>query len=274
MFGLHTKDARAKIIRADAASYSTLAKFDRTAAHARYAMQHPSEPTAAMERGTALHLAVLEPDRFDAEVAVTPRIDRRTKEGKAAWARFQSENVGKVLLDEDDHAACLAMRDAVWAHPIAAEMLKGPGYCEVGAIWEDPTTGQACKALIDRMGTFDGWTYLIDLKKTRDAGSRAFARTVANYGYHAQAAMIVDGCDVLSPRDRRFAWIAVEEDPPHCVAVYEADLGVLSLGREKWRRWLDAYITSKQTQTWAGYPVEIRPLELPKWAFYEQEDRA
>jgi exodeoxyribonuclease VIII len=261
MFGLHTKDARAKIIRADAASYSTLSKFDRTPAHARYAMQHPSAPTAAMERGTALHMAVLEPDRFDAEVATTPRIDRRTKEGKAAWAKFQAENIGKVLLDEDDHAACLAMRD----------MLRGPGYCEVGAIWEDPTTGQACKALIDRMGQHDGWTYLVDLKKTRDASSRGFARTVASYGYHAQAAMIVDGCDVLSPRDRRFAWIAVEEEPPHCVAVYDAPLMLLSLGREKWRRWLDAYIESQRTQTWGGYPAEIRPLELPKWAYYDEE---
>ena len=266
MIGLHTKDARHVIIHAEAASFSTLKKFDRTPAHARYAMQHPPEPSVAMEFGTAVHLAVLEPDRFDAECAVAPKVDRRTKEGKAEWSAFLAANEGATILDEDAFATCQAIRDAVWAHPIACEILSGAGHAEVGAIWDDAETGQRCKGLIDRIGVFDGWTWVIDLKTCRDAAPRLFSSDIAKQGYHAQAAMLIDGCNAVAPRERRFAWIAVEKDPPHCVAVYEAPLVMLAAGQVKYRRWLATYIESRKTNNWPGYPASIEPLELPRWA--------
>lgn len=271
---LITTDARSQIIRADAASFTTLSRFERSAAHARWAMLHPPEPTPAMELGTAVHLAVLEPDRFDAECVVAPKVDRRFKEGKAEWAAFVASAEGKTVLDADDHARCLAMRDSVWAHETASEMLRGAGHFEVGAIWKDAETGQDCKTLIDRMGPFGGWTYCIDLKTAREANKRAFQRAVMNGNYHAQAAMILDGCEALAPRDRRFAWIAVEPDPPHAVAVYEPTMVMLGAGRERWRKWLHRYCQSKRTQTWPAYSPSVVTLELPKWAYYEEEDAA
>lgn len=270
--GLITKDARARIIRADAASFTTLSRYERSPAHARWMALHPPEPSAAMEIGTAVHLAVLEPERFDAECAIAPKIDRRTKEGKAEWSAFLACNAGKTVLDAQQHERCLAMRDAVWAHETAAAMLSGTGHFEVGAIWEDAATGQLCKTLIDRMGSFDGWTWCIDLKKTRDASKREFAKSVARYHYHAQAAMILDGCNAISPRERKFAWIAVEEEPPHCVAIYEPNLVVEATGRDKWRKWLGRYVEAKRAQSWPGYSRGVVGLELPKWAYYDEEE--
>lgn len=272
MSGLITKNARAAIIRADAASFTTLSRFHRSAAHGRWYMTHPPAPTAAMELGTAVHLAVLEPDRFADECIVAPKIDRRTKEGKAEWSAFEASANGKTVLTAEDFARCQAMRDAVWAHPTAAAMLSGPGHFEVGALWTDPATEQPCKTLIDRMGAHDGWTWCIDLKKTKDASKREFAKSVARYHYHAQAAMILDGCAAIAPRERKFAWIAVEDEPPYGVAVYEPTLPVEAAGRELWRRWLDRYVEAKRTETWKSYPAGVSTMELPRWAYYADEE--
>jgi hypothetical protein len=46
-----------------------------------------TEPTEAMQLGTLIHCAVLEPDQFDVRyIAVPEGIDKRTKEGKQVWA--------------------------------------------------------------------------------------------------------------------------------------------------------------------------------------------
>lgn len=264
--GLHPNAERADYYRAKGANFSALKGFARTPAHAREAMIHPPEPTAAMELGTAVHLAVLEPDRFAEECAVAPKVDRRTKEGKATWAAFEVENAGKVLLREEDHAMCVAMRDAVWAHPIASQMLKGPGHAEVAVVWDHLDPAMRCKGLIDRIGQFDGWTWVIDLKSCQDASPWSFASTVARQFYHAQAAFYLDGCNAIAPRQRRFAWLAVEKEPPYAVAIHEPDGDMLERGRALYEGWLRDYAEAKAKDVWPGYPNEIRALSLPRWA--------
>ena len=61
----------------------------------RHRLDHPLEPTAAMQLGTAVHMLVLEPARF-AEVYTVADFDARTTAGKAAKA--EAEAAGKTLL--------------------------------------------------------------------------------------------------------------------------------------------------------------------------------
>ena len=49
------------------------------------------EPTNAMLVGTALHTAVLEPDKYDQSIIIAPNVDKRTKVGKAEWKTFQEK---------------------------------------------------------------------------------------------------------------------------------------------------------------------------------------
>ena len=49
------------------------------------------EPTKAMVIGTAIHTAILEPDKYDQSIIIAPQVDRRTKDGKAEWATFEEE---------------------------------------------------------------------------------------------------------------------------------------------------------------------------------------
>jgi exodeoxyribonuclease VIII len=270
MTGLYPGTSRAAYFAIDGANFSTLKGFAKSAAHVAEYLLHPPPSTPAMILGTHIHAAVLEPARFDRDYVLAPKVDRRTTVGKAAWATFEAENAGKELLDRDDFDLVLGIRDAVWAHPTAKALLSGAGHCEVGAVWKHERTGLACKGMMDRIGAHGGWTWIVDLKTCEDASPAGFARSVANYAYHAQAAFYLGGCNAIAPMKRRFTWIAVEKKPPYAVAVYEPDSIALDTGERRCEDWLDAYAECRRTDVWPGYPDDIQSIALPKWATREE----
>ncbi|HXG58144.1 MAG TPA: PD-(D/E)XK nuclease-like domain-containing protein [Thermoanaerobaculia bacterium] len=265
--GLYPNLSRAEYEAIPAINASVLEHFERSAAHAREAMLHPPKPTDAMEFGTALHVAVLEPARFSREYVAAPKCDRRTKVGKETWAAFEAEHRGAQLMDAEDFIAICRMRDAVWSHPVAKELLRGPGHNEVAVVWENEETGLLCKALLDRIGSFDGWTWIPDLKSTGDASPREFSYSIKRYHYGAKAAYYLDGCNTVAPRPRRFCWIAIEKEPPYAVALYEPTDDAINAGRSKYMRWLRLYEEAQRTNHWPGYETSIQPLgaESTEW---------
>lgn len=256
----------------DGANFSTLKHFARSPAHGFEAMHHPPEPTDALEFGNAVHLAIFEPERLAKEYAVLPAIDRRTKEGKAEWARFEAEHPGRSYLNADKWMALEGIRksvDAFSAQQVkecGESLLSGEGKVEVAVVWTDAETGVLCKGRLDRFGSFLGHSIVVDLKTTEDARPFAFARSCAKFSYHAQSAMYVDGLASLSPRERRFVHVVVEKSPPFAVAAYELDDEAIAHGRTLYRSWLKQFKECKESGIWPAYPAGINPLALPSWA--------
>ena len=82
---------------------SALWEIRKSPAHYKWAVENPSEDTPALKMGRAIHMAVLQPEEFPDTYAVMPDgIDRRTKEGKAAWAAWCEENDGKEVLTKEE----------------------------------------------------------------------------------------------------------------------------------------------------------------------------
>ena len=52
--------------------------------------------------GSALHELVMEPELLDLHYITFPKIDKRTKEGKAAYEKYLIEAEGKVVLFDDE----------------------------------------------------------------------------------------------------------------------------------------------------------------------------
>ena len=252
--------------RWNAANHSLLRHFARSAAHAEYALTHPDEGSEAKQRGHTTHVAVLEPDRFVAQYVAAPRIDKRTNAGKAEWREFQEVNAGKVIVPEDEYRLAGAMSASVWAHPTAAELLRG-GLNEVSLAWRDADTGVPCKARLDHLGTAGEWSAIVDLKTSRNAARRSFERDVHAFAYHQQAALYLDGADALAPRPRKFIFVVVESDPPHCVAVYELDEEAIALGRDDYKKHLRMYSEAALSGVWCGYAEGMDYVSLPAWAF-------
>lgn len=233
--------------------------------------REPREETPALKLGTAIHTAVLEPDRFRQEYVVAPQVDRRTKDGKETWAAFEAECAagGKTPISADDFSTCEKISHRLREHP-AAQVLFKSGVAETSMFWTDPETGVQCKCRPDWL--ISG-VACVDVKSTTDASPAAFARACANYEYHMQAAWYLDGIRSCTNDDvSAFIFAAFEKDTPHAVAFYNADPDMIELGRREYRRRLAIYADCLKSNTWPGYPASITNLSLPAWVLKAAND--
>ncbi|QXP89647.1 PD-(D/E)XK nuclease-like domain-containing protein [Methylococcus capsulatus] len=250
-----------------AVGHSGLVRIMRSPAHYRAWLDHPPEPTPQMLFGTAFHAALLEPEKFGAEYAIAPKFDRRTKEGKAQAETWEAENAGKTPLTVEQMSAIEKMVVSVRAHA-GAESLLAEGVAEMSAFWIDPETGVECKCRPDWMQVDGGVQHIVDVKTTCDASAEGFARAIATLGYDVQAALYVDGIEVITGCKATFLFIAVEKDPPYAAAVYKAADEVIEVGRTKYRGALQLLKWCRENDRWPAYQPngEIETINLPRWA--------
>ncbi len=270
--GLHPGVPYQVYDRWPAIRYSYLRHFQHSAQRAYYKMTHPeSGESLDMVFGNASHKAILEPERFEKEYG---RSDQRLTPGKGPWVKFVAANNFKLPLSEEDYDACIAMRDAVWSHPTAGDLLRSPGQNEISALWMDKEFGLPCKGRQDRFGLYQGWPTVIDLKSARDATRRAFGKAINEYGYHEQAAMYLDGFETLAPvnADRRYVFIVVEKEAPFCVAVYELEAESIEVGRKRYRRHLRQYAACRESGVYGGLGDGMDLISLPSWAMTQDEE--
>jgi exodeoxyribonuclease VIII len=161
----------------------------------KWAMDAPRDDskTAALDEGTAIHMLLLEPEKFADEFVVAPEVDRRTKDGKAEWVEFcaEVEGSGNRVLDSDTMRRLTMMRESVMAHPMARWIFEQDGRNESSIFWTDPETGRQCKCRPDRYIWVDDQPIIVDVKKT--AAFDKFHYSVRDYRYHVQQAMYCDG---------------------------------------------------------------------------------
>ena len=230
---------------------SPLHYFDQFLAEDR----EKKEPTPAMQVGTALHTAVLEPELWDATVAVPPHtFDRRTKVGKELAAEFERESAGKIVLTPDDADRVRRMADAVHKHPAAKFLLELPGRREPSYTWKDPATGLECKTRPDWHS--EDRRLVVDVKTTRDASREEFAKSIANFDYHVQAALEAE----------QFLSLAIESERPYAVAVYPASGALIAAGQRRFEAAMTLLAECWASGVWPGYGDLVQdPIDLPGW---------
>lgn len=147
-----------------ARSKSYLWKFyANTPAYAEYG---EAESSPAMDLGTAVHIAVLEPEKFEASVIRGPD-DRRGNKWKDAIE--EGAAYGKLVLTSGDYDKALRMGDSARRLPIVGQLATGPLLHEATAFWTDPATDIECRCRPDIYSP--GLELMADLKTTR-AGFR------------------------------------------------------------------------------------------------------
>lgn len=193
-----------------------------TPAHFKYFRDHPVETTKAMKIGTAVHTAILEPEKFEIEVVAVPKMDKRTKEGKVEFAQFQADHAGKLHLDEKDFALVRSMADSVEANADARNLLLGMPIREQSIKWKDETFGCWCKARPDMLGFKGqpgGLNAIGDVKTTKK-NAKTFRFQAQDFGYLIQARFYCRGMKKLTGKEWKFIFLAVEKAPPHCVSFH------------------------------------------------------
>ncbi len=252
-----------------AVNQSTLKAYAKSEAHGRHSETLPSAASRPQIKGSAFHCRSMEPELFDGQFAVAPKVDRRTKAGKQAFAEFEAEHAGKVILTDSEFADVVAMSDAVRAHPIGRALLEGEGQTELSMVWESPyqtSPKTLCKGRMDRLTNFEGVPCIVDLKSAQDANPSTWGTTCGRWGYDVQNAFYLDGLYTLYPAERRFLHLVVESAPPFAVSVCELDEFSVDEGRIKVEKWLARFAHAKKAGVYEGYANQVHQVELPAWA--------
>lgn len=243
----------------DSISKSGLDLILRSPAH--YKFREYMEPSRAMEIGTAIHTALLEPDRFAKEYVLLKDVkDRRTSEYKQAVSVHGSERV--LVAGEADNVA--GMQAAVFAHPVASSWLALPGHAELSMFAKDPETGVVVRIRPDYLTEYGS---IVDIKKTQDARQDAFSKSISTYRYHVQAAFYMDVYQwVTGERAESFRFIAIEEKMPHACMVYKLDDLSIAEGRRLYRQALNTYADCLASGEWKSYDCDSEEIiSLPDW---------
>ena len=237
----------------------------RSPAHYRFGER--KEATRAMEIGTALHCAVLEPERFATDYMLLKEVtDRRASAYKEACKVWSAERVLTGI--EADRVA--GMQESALSNPHLAQYLNVPGRCELSVYAIDPETGVLVKCRFDKL-TDSG--YAVDLKKTQDL--RDFGKSVANYGYHMQAAFYMDVYEwATGDKLQGFVFAAVEELLPHASAPLVLDDESLDIGRMMYRKALNTYAECLNDDDWPGIACEPETIQLPSWYINQFENES
>lgn len=252
--------------RYPAISKSGLDLIERSPAHFRY--REPSETTRPMEIGTAIHTAILEPDRFSHDYLLLRDVtDRRASEYRQAIKVHDSANV--LTGDEADKVS--GMQESVYANTSARALLESEGYNELSAFATDPETGLLLKCRFDLL-THGGIG--VDLKKTQDVRPEKFSRSVYDYRYHVQDAFYSYVFALASGgvQLQAFKILAVEERMPHISQVYQLDSEAKAEGNRAFRRNLETYAKCFESGDWHGYNIESELLSLPTWIMSQIEN--
>ena len=216
----------AYLARGDHRSSSTLRRVLRSGPAA--AAEASFEDDGSQRLAQALHALVFEPARFANEYLL---LDRDTQP-----ADEQIDPLDRIWITGAEYARLAGARDAIRAYPRAplAEWIDA-GMKEMSIYWSDEA-GRRWKARPDCFGD----ELILELKTTGDVRPRGFARTRKRFGYDVQAAHYVDAVRRLTGRAPRFAFIAVELQPPFYAWLHElspADLAraaaQLALARER-----------------------------------------
>jgi exodeoxyribonuclease VIII len=229
-------------------------------------------PSPAMALGTLAHLLILEPERAEAEIAVAPDCDRRTKAGKERWDAFQAEVAGRgmLMVTAEQYQTANAMRESVMRHSIA-RLLFAQGAAEQTLIAIDPESGARCKGRLDWLPT--GHDLLVDLKTCQSAAPGDVARDAARYAYHQQAFLYSYLWELIAGERRPFLFVFVESAPPFDVAIYELDQDALDAGERRFRQALEIWVECQASGVWPGLAWDrgagahrIETISLPRWA--------
>jgi hypothetical protein len=224
------------------------------------------EETPAMRFGSLLHCVCLEPQEFEKCFVVPPKMDRRTKEGKAMAAEFGTLHAGKTFIEKADLDTALTCFKRLCQHDEAGPLLQHAASYD--AIIERPITftieGTHCRAKPDWLSV--PLKLILDVKTTDDASPEGFAKSVATFGYYRQAAMYSHGCYEVFGFHPRFVFACVEKKPPYSVACYELELSVLQAGRSEIVTLIYDYERRKAVNNWKpSWSSGVVPLSLPRW---------
>lgn len=239
-------------------SSSALQLFMRSPAHLYCAK--PREATRAMELGTAIHTAILEPDLFASEYMLLPDVtDRRSGVYREAVKQYGSERV--LVASEIDNVKGMQQAAGMNTDWQAVRSRATLNHAELSFFGMHRPTGTPVKCRFDFLS--DDWQ-AVDLKKTQDVRTEHLQRSVLNYNYHHQQAFYsmvfesVTGWPLQS-----FSFLFIEERPPHSNVMVGLCEETMGLANDDLAAAMEAFAACDNQAEGIYQPATI--IGLPEW---------
>jgi len=235
--------------------------------------EEKSKPHFAI--GKAAHDLILLPDRWKSHYLVLPEGFSRAKTKQFATAIEEADaaaEAGITVLRHEDAETVRAVVASIKQNKLAMACLTN-GVTEETLAWQDKKTGRWLRARPDfrphSLTEGRSVRVIADLKFVAETHMPpgGFSRAIANFGYAVTAAWYIDGIKaVFGTTPTHWVHVAVEKDPPHCVAVYELPAEDIERGQMQMRRAVDLFHRCMSEGRWPGYADEPTPVGLPIWA--------
>lgn len=246
-------------------SKSGLDKIARSPAHFK-SMQFKS-PTRAMAIGTAIHAAILEPERYKEDYFFTGCVDRVKPLYKAAKKAAKKTGLtDDFILTSPEAGKVRNMRKAVEQNETAMHELNKEGDAELSAICIDPETGVQLRARYDFLNCD---RVVVDVKKTQDL--RKFGRSVEDYRYNVQEMVYRHVYRTIAGEELdKFYFLAVEEEAPHTNEMFLLSDEFREMGEYYFRRDLRTYAECINSGKWPNLSHELI-IEPSNYAYNQFE---
>ena len=227
-------------------------------------------PTGAMQWGSLIDCLTTSPE-LERETLALSLFDSFRTNDAIKW-RDEQLAAGRVIVTADELAEGRK----------AARMLTET--CEASAaIYAASKTqvvvmgrirGVQVKGLIDLAP--EGTDFLADLKTTSKFSLHGFQRSVAEYGYHAQAGLYLALWNSMFPNDRRnrFKFVWQDAQPPYEVAVTELAGTDIEAGFSRIDHHIRRLVEAARADVWPMAFEGAKPMIMrPTWAAIQEEER-
>lgn len=213
--------------------------------------------------GQAAHVAILEPEKFEASYVPADVTRRSGKE----WDRavMEAHATGREALTRDMYDSALYMRDAA-ARCRHLQVMLRDAVIETSGFARDAVTGQVVRCKPDAYSPAQ--RVIVDLKTTTDANPDTIWRAMLNYGYHVQEAIYTDVWqDAGGGAVDAFVFFFVEKSKPHLIQPYELPPSFVEEGRAIASLAMKRYAECLKRDEWPAYGDEVRPVDMPAFAY-------
>lgn len=238
--------------------FSRLKQLSLSAAHYLDACQREVDESLALRMGAGVHAALF---------LNRPLVCYDGHRAGKAWDKFEKRHKerGAVILNAREYAEATAIVRAVQRHARAMQLLFDGTTCEETFSWS--YLGRECRSTPD---AYVAGVRNTDLKSTRTAEPRRFARDALARHYHAQMAFYAEALERHTGRAAGEHYlVAVENVRPYNVVVWRLPERTLEVGAKLCRLWFEHLLQCEASNHYPGYVESDVDLEIPEFDHHE-----
>lgn len=293
-------------------SPSAIAEFLESPAHYLAYKNRQKKETKAMDEGTIIHMACLEPEKFDSMYLPIPQKDqfpnmlytvediqkeltakgiefkkaakkpelialvKQSIPGVQVWDEYlESYSSGKELLSADLYEACIKLREKLAARPFESKFLAAATK-EQRVWWLHPKgviISMKADAYAMDLGKDKNINAVGDIKKVQSVNTRSIGYEMQDAHNPMKAALYADGLSMIFGKVfNYFCFIYVTAKAPWSIKNVTLNEGQLDAGRQLYEAAIDAWLVCYKNNHWPDECEEVINWTEPPYFFKNTED--